>query len=69
MRKDGFKDLIVWQKAKELAVRVYKMTETGGIMRDFNLKDQIRRSAVSITSNIAEGDERDTNKEAIRFFI
>lgn len=63
-----FKELIVWQKAKELAVTVYKETEAGIIRRDFGLRDQIRRSAISIASNLAEGDERNTNKESIRFF-
>jgi four helix bundle protein len=64
----GFKDLIVWQRAKDLAVQIYKLTENGNMGRDFGLRDQIRRSAVSVASNLAEGDERDTDKEAIRFF-
>jgi four helix bundle protein len=64
----GFKELIVWQKAKALAIRIYKETQTGDISRDFGLRDQVRRSAVSIASNIAEGDERGTEKESIRFF-
>ena len=68
MGKKGFKDLIVWKKAKELAITVYKISEDKVFSRDFGLKDQIRRSAVSIASNIAEGDERGTNKESIRFF-
>ena len=68
MGKKGFRDLIVWQKAKYLAVTVYKISEDGALSRDFSLRDQIRRSAVSIASNLAEGDERDTDKESIRFF-
>jgi four helix bundle protein len=68
MGKKGFRDLVVWRKAKDLAGSVYKETDHGAISRDFGLKDQIRRSAVSIASNIAEGDERDTNKESARFF-
>ena len=66
--KDGFKDLVVWQKGKDLAVKIYRISREGPLFRDFGLRDQIRRSAVSVPSNLAEGDERDTNKEAIRFF-
>ena len=68
MGKKGFQDLIVWQRAKDLAVKTYKISMTGGLGRDFGLRDQIRRSAVSIASNLAEGDERETDKESIRFF-
>ena len=68
MSKKGFRDLIVWQKAKDLAVTIYHVSENGALARDYSLRDQIRRSAVSIASNLAEGDERDTDKEAIRFF-
>lgn len=58
----------MWQKAKDFAVTIYKLTSNGAISKDFNLRDQLRRASVSIASNIAEGDERDTNREAIRFF-
>ena len=68
MGKKGFKDLIVWQKAKDLAIKVYEASEEGDLNRDFGLRDQARRSAVSIASNLAEGDERDTDKESVRFF-
>lgn len=68
MGKEGFKDLIVWQKAKNLAVIVYRASEGGALGRDFGLRDQIRRSAVSIASNLSEGDERATDKESVRFF-
>jgi len=63
-----FQELIVWQRAKDLAVYVYKITGQGAFAKDFGLCDQIRRAAVSIPSNIAEGDELDTNRQAIRFF-
>ncbi len=63
----NFRELTVWQDAKDLAVEIYRITEQGDFKKDFSLKDQIRRAAVSIASNIAEGDERFTNKEAIRF--
>ncbi len=68
MSKYGFKELIVWQKAKALAVDIYKLTAAGRITRDFSMVDQIRRSAVSVPSNIAEGDERGSDRESIRFF-
>jgi four helix bundle protein len=49
-------------------VDIYKVSATGDLGRDFGLRDQIRRSSVSIASNIAEGDERETDKEAVRYF-
>ncbi len=64
----NFKELKVWQKARELSIRVYKETNSGDISKDFGLKDQIRRSAISIASNIAEGDESGSNKMSIRHF-
>jgi len=64
----NFRELDVWKKAKDLAVEIYKLTENDFFKRDFSLRDQIRRAAVSIPSNIAEGDERFSNKESIRYF-
>ena len=64
----GFKGLEVWRLAMDLSIRVIKLTENQAFRRDFGLVDQIRRSAVSVPSNIAEGDERQTDREAIRFF-
>ncbi len=61
----GFHDLEVWRGAKHLAVATYRATN--GI-RDFSLRDQIRRAAISVPSNIAEGDEPDSDKEGVRFF-
>jgi four helix bundle protein len=63
-----FQELKVWQRAKDLAVFVYKITGQGDFAKDFGLRDQIRKAAVSIPSNIAEGDELDSNRQAIRFF-
>lgn len=62
-----FTNLRVWQEAKNLAVLIYKITEKDPISKDFSFKDQIRRSATSIPSNIAEGNDRETYKEFIRF--
>lgn len=64
----NFKNLFVWQKSKDLAVNIYKLTESGPFIKDFGLKDQMRRSAVSIPSNIAEGDNLDTDKQSTRHF-
>jgi four helix bundle protein len=60
-----FEDLKVWQRAKRLAVYVYKLTVQ---WKDFGLRDQMRRAAVSTPSNIAEDDEYGSDKQAIRFF-
>ena len=63
----GYKKLNVWKNAKELAVEIYRIAQGPPFDKDFGLKDQIRRSAVSIPSNIAEGDERGTNRDSVRF--
>lgn len=68
MGKEGFQGLKVWQRGKELAVEIHKATEEGSLGKDYGLRDQIRRSSISIPSNIAEGDERETDKEAVRHF-
>jgi len=68
MGEAGFRNLRAWQAAKELAVLIYRATESGPLARDFGLRDQLPRAAVSVPSNIAEGDERDTNKDSVRFF-
>ncbi|MGA6827141.1 four helix bundle protein [Nitrospira sp. NS4] len=69
MGHKGFKDLAVWQEAKNLAVLIYKISDNDMPRVDFGLRDQIRRSAVSVASNLAEGDERDTDKESVRYFF
>lgn len=62
-----FEDVIAWQKVRELVKMVYEMTREGDFTRDFSLKDQIRRAAVSVMSNIAEGFSRQTDKEFVQF--
>src|SRR5688572_23333152 len=69
MGKQSFKKLLVWQRAKDLAVQVYRLSGDAALRRDFSLRDQIQRSAVSIASNLAEGEERNTNKESVYFYI
>lgn len=62
-----FEDLLVWQKAIELVKGVYEVTRNGSLSRDFGLRDQLQRAAVSIPTNIAEGFERGSRKEYVRF--
>ena len=66
--RGGFRDLRVWQRAKVLAAAVYKLTEEGKLAKDFGLRDQMQRAAVSVCSNIAEGDERGSDRDSVRFF-
>ncbi len=63
-----YRKLIVWQKAKDLAVNIYQISGQGKLSKDFGLKYQICRSSVSIAANIAEGEQLDTNHQAIRHF-
>ena len=63
-----FQDLKVWQRAKDLAVYVYRLSSEGAFLKDYGLRDQMRRAAVSIPSNIAEGDELGSEKQAVRYF-
>lgn len=62
-----FEELEVWQKAKELTNLVYKYSSDGIFARDFGLRDQMRRAAVSIMSNIAEGFESQTQAMFIKY--
>jgi four helix bundle protein len=66
-RIESFEDLIVWQKGIALVKQVYTLTNEGEFKRDFGLRDQIRRAAVSIPTNIAEGFERASRKEYLLF--
>jgi four helix bundle protein len=62
-----FEDLIAWQRARELTHEVYRVTRQGAFARDFALRDQIQRAAVSIMSNLAEGFERGRRTEFHQF--
>jgi four helix bundle protein len=64
---ERFEDFIAWQKARELTREIFKITNLPAFSRDFGLKDQIRRAAVSIMSNIAEGFERGRATEFHQF--
>ena len=62
-----FEEIEAWQKGRDLTRRIYQITAKTTFARDFTLKDQIKRAAISITSNIAEGFERSGNREFIQF--
>ena len=62
-----FEDIESWKLARKLTGQIYTITSTGGFVRDFDLRDQIRRASVSILSNIAEGFERGNDKEFAYF--
>ncbi len=62
-----FEDIVAWQKARQATKLVYEITIEGSFARDFGLRDQIRRSSVSIMANIAEGYGRRSDKEFSNF--
>jgi four helix bundle protein len=62
-----FEDVEPWQRARELTKVIYQLTAKGQWAKDFGLRDQIRRAAVSAMSNVAEGFERRGDAEFVRF--
>lgn len=64
---ENFEDLIAWQKARMLTREIYKITRNDDFAKDFGLRNQIQRAAVSIMSNIAEGFERYNPNEFHQF--
>ena len=64
---EQFEDITAWQKARALTSAIYTDSRTGSLAKDFALRDQLRRATVSIMSNIAEGFERDGNREFVQF--
>jgi four helix bundle protein len=64
---EKFEDLQVWQNARKLANMIYEFSSTGEFGRDFGLRDQMRRAAVSVMSNIAEGFESRTQAMFIEY--
>ena len=64
MAYQSFEELEVWKRACRLAIELYGLLKN---CRDYSFRDQMQRAAISIASNIAEGAERDSKKEYIRF--
>jgi four helix bundle protein len=69
IRPERFENLEVWKEGCDLAVEIYKLAREGELRRDYGLKDQMTRSAVSIPSNVAEGKERETVPELVRYLF
>lgn len=66
MKIGSFEDIIAWQKAEDLTLKIYEQFRN---CRDYAFRDQIQRASVSIMNNIAEGFERRTNKELVNFLF
>lgn len=64
MKIERFEDLPIWKDARALSRAIYEISRS---FKDFSLRDQMRRAAVSVVSNIAEGFERGSNKEFLQF--
>lgn len=67
MKFNSFEDLQVWKDSRVFVHSIYQLTSEGKFNKDFGLRDQIQRAAVSIMNNIAEGFERNNNKEFVKF--
>ena len=66
---ERFEDLIASQKARKLTRRIYAITNKGAFSKDYSLREQIRREAVSVMSNIAEGFDRGSRAEFHHFVV
>lgn len=69
MKINSFEDLQVWKDSRILVKSIYQLTSEGKFNKDFGFKEQIQRASVSIMNNIAEGFERNKNKEYIKFLV
>ena len=64
-----FEDVLAWQAARKLAVEVYRFSASGRFAKDYGLRDQIRKAAISMMANIAEGLSRKSDKEFAHFLF
>ena len=69
MTINRFEDIKAWQDARALTTEIYKLCSDGKPSKDFGFRDQIQRVCISVMSNIAEGFERNNNKEFIKFLL
>ena len=68
-RARTFEDLQAWQCGRGLARRIYQLTHKERLAKDYGLRDQLRRAAVSAMSNVAEGFERGSNRDFVKFLF
>ena len=66
-RIERFEDISGWQRARELVGLIYRLTSKPRFTKDWGLKEQIQRAAVSVMANIAEGFERHSDREFVQF--
>jgi four helix bundle protein len=62
-----FEDILAWQEARKLVKEIYQITRDGSFSKDFGLRDQVQRAAVSVMANIAEGFDCESHVEFARF--
>jgi four helix bundle protein len=67
MQIKNFEDLEIWKEARHLTREIYALSKTSQLSKDYGLRDQMQRAAVSIMANIAEGFERGGNQEFVQF--
>lgn len=67
MSSPSFESLRVWHDARHLVTKIYSSTKANGFAQDYSFRDQIRRAAISVMSNIAEGHERHGSREFVHF--
>jgi four helix bundle protein len=69
LKVQRFEDLEAWQLSRELTNQIYTITKIGPVSKDYGFRDQIRRAAVSVMNNIAEGFDRGSNKDFVKFLF